>query len=63
VRISIYDTAGDLVTEMDGPGLASVDNEVEWNVSGVQSGVYLAKVEAEGSAERAVKIIKIAVVK
>ncbi len=63
VKISIFDTAGDLVIEMDGPGLAAADNEVEWNLDGVQSGIYLAKVEAEGEGQRAVKIIKIAVVK
>jgi hypothetical protein len=63
VRISIYDTAGDLVAEMDGPGIGSADNEVEWELNGVQSGVYLAKVEASGESQSAVKIIKIAVVK
>ncbi len=63
VKISIYDVAGDLVTEMEGPGLAQTDNEVEWSVSNVQSGVYLARVEAEGESEKAVKMIKIAVVR
>lgn len=63
VRISIFDTAGDLVAALDGPGIAEADNEVEWNLSGVESGIYLAKVDAEGEAQRAVKIIKIAVVK
>jgi hypothetical protein len=63
VRIAIFDTAGDLVAELDGPGLGSADNEVEWNLDGIQSGVYLAKVEAEGESQRAVKIIKIAVMK
>ncbi len=63
VKISIFDTAGDLVTEFEGPGLAQADNEVEWQLNGVQSGVYLAKVEAQGEAEKMMKIIKIAVVK
>lgn len=63
VKISIFDTAGDLVAEIDGPGLAAADNEIEWNLQGIQSGVYLAKVQAEGEAGRAVRIIKIAVVK
>jgi hypothetical protein len=63
VKISIYDVAGDLVTEMEGPGLAQSDNEIEWRVSNVQSGVYLARVEAEGEGEKVVKLIKIAVVK
>lgn len=63
VKIAIYDVAGDLVTEMAGPGFAQTDNEVEWRVSNVQSGVYLARVEAEGEGEKAVKMIKIAVVR
>ncbi|NUO79800.1 VCBS repeat-containing protein [candidate division KSB1 bacterium] len=63
VKISIYDVAGDLVTELEGPGAAQTDNEIEWNVSNVQSGVYLARVEAEGESEKAVKMIKIAVVR
>ena len=63
VKISIYDVAGDLITKMDGPGIAQADNEVEWSVSNVQSGVYLARIEAEGENEKAVKLIKIAVVR
>ncbi|MDZ7266159.1 MAG: FG-GAP-like repeat-containing protein [candidate division KSB1 bacterium] len=63
VKISIFDLAGDLVAELAGPGLAQADNEVEWQLADVQSGVYLAKVEARGEAEKATKIIKIAVVK
>jgi hypothetical protein len=63
VKISIYDTAGDLVEEMSGPGLAQADNEIQWNLQNVQSGVYLARVEAKGPSETSVAIIKIAVVK
>jgi len=63
VKISIFDTAGDLVREFEGPGLAQADNEVEWQLNGVQSGVYLAKVEARGETEKVMKVIKIAVVK
>ncbi|MCG3119897.1 MAG: hypothetical protein ALAOOOJD_02450 [bacterium] len=63
VKISIYDTAGDLVEELTGPGLAQADNEIQWNLQNVQSGVYLARVEAKGQSETSVAIIKIAVVK
>ena len=63
VKISIYDTAGDLVEELAGPGLAQADNEVQWYLQNVQSGVYLARVEAKGQSETSVAIIKIAVVK
>jgi hypothetical protein len=40
-----------------------MDNEVPWNVSNIQSGVYLARVEARGASRSDVVIIKIAVVK
>jgi len=63
VRITILDAAGDLVIELEGPGLPQANNEVEWNVSEVQSGIYLARVEAQSETDRAVKVIKIAVVK
>jgi hypothetical protein len=63
VKISIYDAAGDLVDELTGPGLAQADNEIRWNLQSVQSGVYLARVEAKGQSETSVAIIKIAVVK
>jgi hypothetical protein len=63
VKISIYDAAGDLVEKLAGPGLAQADNEIEWNVQNVQSGVYLARVEAKGQNETSMAIIKIAVVK
>lgn len=63
VQISIYDSAGDLVKELSGPGLAEADNEVVWNLNGIQSGIYLARVEAKGTRETSVAIIKIAVIK
>ena len=63
VKISIYDSAGDIVAELAGPGLGQVDNETQWNLQNVQSGIYLARVEAKGQSETSVAIIKIAVVK
>jgi len=63
VKISIYDAAGDLVDELAGAGLGQVDNEVTWNLTNIQSGVYLARVEARGKSETSVAVIKIAVVK
>jgi hypothetical protein len=63
VSIKIFDMAGDLVTEFAGPGIGGVDNEVEWNVSGVQSGVYLARIEASGQGGSGVAVVKVAVVK
>ncbi len=63
VSISIYEMNGERITSFDGPGMGGVDNEVAWDASGVQSGVYLGKVEARGANETKVVFIKIAVVR
>jgi hypothetical protein len=65
VSISIYSFAGQKVADMQANGLGGTANEVDWNVAGVQSGVYFARVEAVSSKtnQRSVAIIKIAVVK
>jgi len=63
VTISIYDATGDRVQDLAGPGLAQADNEVMWHLGDVQSGVYLARVEARGAGGTQVAVIKIAVVK
>jgi M6 family metalloprotease-like protein len=63
VKIKIYDLAGDFVEDFSGPGDAQTANEVRWNLQNVQSGVYLARIEAKSSNKSEVKIIKIAVVK
>jgi len=63
VAIRIFDLAGDLVAEFSGPGIGGVDNEVEWNVQDVQSGVYFARIEATGSGKSGVTVVKVAVVK
>jgi hypothetical protein len=63
VRIRIFDLAGDMVTEMAGPGVGGMDNEVEWKVGSVQSGVYFARIEANGAGGSGVNIVKVAIVK
>ena len=63
VSIRIYDMAGELVEDFVGPGLAEIENEVVWDISNVQSGVYLARVSAQGEGETNTIIIKIAVLK
>jgi hypothetical protein len=63
VRIKIFDLAGDLVADFAGPGVGGLDNEVLWDVSGIQSGVYFARIEATGDAGSGIAIVKIAVVK
>jgi hypothetical protein len=63
VNIKILDLAGDLVTSFSGPGIGGVDNEMEWDVSGIQSGVYFARIEARSPAGSGVVIVKVAIVK
>lgn len=62
VNIRIFDLAGDLVTSFRGPGNGLVDNEVRWDVSDIESGMYLCRVEAKTQSRSAFKIIKIMVV-
>ncbi len=63
VSIRIYDMAGELVEELSGPGLAEIENEVVWDISKAQSGVYLVRVSAKREGETNTAIIKIAVLK
>jgi len=64
INIKIFDLAGGLVDELNDNALGGYDNETEWNVSDVQSGVYLARVEATGASGKSEnKIIKIAIIK
>ncbi len=63
VSVRIFDLAGDLVASFPGPGIGGADNEVNWDVSGIQSGIYLARIEASGGGSSGVAIIKVAVVK
>lgn len=63
VSIRIYDVAGELVTELKNNAVTPGDHEVVWNIGDVQSGAYLARVEAKTASGNSVKFIKIAVVK
>jgi hypothetical protein len=64
INIKIFDLAGDFVAELNDDASGGMDNETTWNVSGIQSGVYLARIEAIGTSGAAEQnIIKIAVVK
>ncbi|MCH8982446.1 T9SS type A sorting domain-containing protein [candidate division KSB1 bacterium] len=62
VKIKIYDLAGRLVDELQGTGFGQ-ENEVVWGLENIESGVYLARVEADGDGNKDAAIIKIAVVK
>jgi hypothetical protein len=63
VTITILDLSGKRIAELSGHGTAGMDNEVTWNVATIQSGVYLARVEAVGTSKSEIVFIKIAVVK
>ncbi len=63
VKITIVNLAGELVEELQGPNITGIDNELEWNVSNIQSGIYFAQITAAGNGEEARRIVKIAVVK
>lgn len=64
IKIRIFDLAGDFVAELSDNAIGGIDNETIWDVSSIQSGVYLASVEATGASGRTeTNIIKIAIVK
>jgi type IX secretion system substrate protein len=62
VKVKILDLSGELVTTLTGTNNSGFDNEVPWDVSTVQSGIYIGVVELEGGCTESVSI-KIAVVK
>jgi len=63
VTIEIYDLAGDLVDSFSGPGAAQTENEVAWDISAIESGVYFCRVHADTGSEKKVVICKIAIIK
>ncbi len=64
INIKIFDLAGDFVAELNDNAIGGFDNETKWDVGNIQSGVYLARVEANSSSGKTEsKVIKIAVVK
>ncbi len=64
INIKIFDLAGDFVAELNDNVQGGFESETTWNVNNIQSGIYLARVEAVGeSGKTESNIIKIAVVK
>jgi outer membrane protein assembly factor BamB len=64
INIKIIDLAGDYVAEINDNAQGGMDNETLWSVNDIQSGVYLARIEAAGSSGKTESVvIKIAVVK
>ena len=64
ISIDIYDLAGDFITSFkDSDPLINDYNEIEWNVSSIESGVYFAVVKATAGSKTDSKIVKIMVIK
>jgi hypothetical protein len=63
ISIKILDLAGSKIAELSATSRGGLDGDVSWDVSKVQSGVYLARIEAKGASRTEVATIKIAVVK
>lgn len=62
VNVKIMDLSGELVTTLAGTTHKGLDNEVQWDISTVQSGIYIAVLELSGGCSETASI-KIAVVK
>ena len=63
VKVEIYDLAGYFVERLQFDNLIQGEvNEVVWDVSGVESGVYFANVKATKGSDWENKIVKVAVV-
>ncbi len=63
IAVTVFDIAGKKITELNGKAVGGVDTELAWDVSGIQSGVYLARVVASNVNQSQARIIKIAVVR
>jgi len=63
INIRIFDLAGDFITELNNSAKGGIESETVWDVSNVQSGIYLARVEAVAGIKKDFAIIKIAVIK
>jgi hypothetical protein len=64
INVKIYDLSGASVDALTASATGGLDNEIEWNVASIQTGVYMAHVKATAaSGMSGEKIIKIAVVK
>jgi hypothetical protein len=63
VQVKIMDLSGELVTSLTGTAYSGYDNEVPWDVSNVQSGIYIAVLQLQNGSCNETASIKIAVVK
>lgn len=63
VSVKILDLSGELITTLPGTSNSNSDNEVKWDVSNIQSGIYYGVVSADIDGSTETEVIKIAVVK
>ena len=63
ITVKVFDLVGNSITELKSRSTGGFDGEITWDVSNIQSGVYLARVEAVSGNRTEVATIKIAVVK
>jgi hypothetical protein len=63
ITVRIFDLAGSKIAEWKSQAIGGIDNETTWDVSAIQSGVYLAHVEASSGSKTESTVIKIAVLK
>ena len=64
IDIKIFDLAGDFVAELKDQAQGGMEKETPWNVDNIQSGIYFARIQAQGaSGKTESNIIKIAVIK
>jgi hypothetical protein len=63
VSLKILDLAGEQVTSLNATSFSNAENEIVWDVTEVQSGIYYGVIEAEVDGATETRIIKIAVVK
>jgi len=51
VTVDVYNIAGELIAHLANPGgQAGLFSEIEWNMSGIASGVYIYRVEAKSAS-------------
>lgn len=63
VIVKVLDLSGELVTSLNGTLFPNADNEVKWDASTVQSGIYWGVVEAVINGTKNTQTFKIAVIK
>ena len=65
INVKIFDLGGELVDELNDTAPGGFESETVWNVSGIQSGVYMARLEATSNSGKntAAKLIKVVVIK